>query len=893
MKKLLILLLALPIVVEAQLLETFNYSGALNANGWTTHNAGTNPTPQQTLTSPSDQGNSLYYSGLPNSTGNRNTLIAGGSEDVNKAISGLSGIGYYSMLVKVTNTTGLSTTGDYFTGFATTSGASVTIFAPRVFIKAGVTQNTYQLGVQNTTGGTPIPTPTYGATEYPVGQTILLVIKLDASVSPIQASLFVNPNVTLPEPLPTVSNSLGTNPFATFGSIFLRQSGTASSGTGNIEIDEIRYGSTWESVTPENSCTTSATITVATCNSYTVPSLDETYTVSGTYFDTIPNSAGCDSLLTINLTVTTGITYYADTDGDGLGNPSNTTIGCSLPVGYVTNSNDCDDSNLSIGLPTTTYYQDADGDTFGSATSTILACSLPVGYVTNSLDCNDNNAAINPNGTDIPDNGIDEDCSGADASALGSAIGIYEFTQAAACPVTALDVTSQPSFAVFSSYSSSETTCAAANNVFNNSGWNANATIDLNEYNEFSINANNCFALDLNKLIFTHRISASGGTPTWTLRSSLDNFTSDIATGFPLTTDKIDTVILGSAFDAVNQVTFRFYITSMAQSGSTWRNDNVTLIGNAVTLTPQNFYQDADGDGYGNATVIVSDCAAPAGYVSNNSDCDDVNPLINPLSIWYQDLDNDTYGNSAVSFTGCVPPANYVSNGTDCNDNSANINGPATYYVDVDNDGYGSATDTGMVSCSNPGAGYVTNNTDCDDAENTVYPGAPEICDGLDNDCANGVDDGLTFITYYEDLDGDNFGSTTSVSLCEAPLSGYALVDGDCNDNDAGVNPNATEITDNGIDENCDGTDNYAGLTDFVLNSITIAPNPTSGSIQLNTSVEMNGTIQVVDMQGKLLATINWKGLTIDINLNELEAGVYMLHIQNGSSSVIKRVIIE
>lgn len=48
---------------------------------------------------------------------------------------------------------------------------------------------------------------------------------------------------------------------------------------------------------------TSSTINKTVCNSYTVPSDDETYTSSGTYTDTIKNNAGCDSVITINLTV--------------------------------------------------------------------------------------------------------------------------------------------------------------------------------------------------------------------------------------------------------------------------------------------------------------------------------------------------------------------------------------------------------------------------------------------------------------------------------------------------------------------------------------------------------------------------------------------------------------
>ena len=60
-------------------------------------------------------------------------------------------------------------------------------------------------------------------------------------------------------------------------------------------------------------------------------------------------------------------------------------------------------------------------------------------------------------------------------------------------------------------------------------------------------------------------------------------------------------------------------------------------------------------------------------------------------------------------------------------------------------------------NCGQP-VGYVANSTDCDDANNQINPNATEVFDGFDNNCDLVIDEGFTLTTYYEDLDGDNYG---------------------------------------------------------------------------------------------------------------------------------------
>jgi len=696
-------------------------------------------------------------------------------------------------------------------------------------------------------------------------------------------------------------------------------------------------------------------------------------------FDGVDNN--CDLVIDEGFTLTT---YYEDLDGDNFGSSVSIQSVTNPGTGYSLVSGDCNDNNNLINpnaievcdgidnncnlnidenLPTFTFYLDSDNDGFGDLNFTTTNCSVPVGYSVNSLDCNDANNQINPIATDIPANNIDEDCSGTDAPLVPLMLGIYEFTQPSACPVTATAVTTQPTTATFGTFSSTGVACQAAGNVYNNNDWNTTTTIDLNEYAEFSITSNECQSLDLDRVAFMHRTSASGGTPSWYLRSSLDNYTSNLGTGFSANnnnTNSDDTVTLGAAFDAVSNVTFRFYLTGIGTTGATFRFDNVSLYGNATALPTQTYYIDADNDGFGNLAIDSIACATPVGFVLNNTDCNDADSLINPNTVWFLDADADTFGDASNSIVSCTQPTGYVLDSTDCNDSDNQITGSIMYYADADNDGFGDFA-TGAPFCTNPGAGYVTNSLDCDDSNNAIYPGAieicdgidndcvggidngltfvtyftdadldgfgtgagqslctnpgtsfvtiagdcndtndqinpdsPEICDGIDNDCAGGIDNGLTFVTYYVDADNDTYGTGTGQSLCANPGAGFAAVGGDCIDNNNQIYPGATEILDNSIDENCDGVDGYLNVDDLTLSSFKIVPNPNNGTFNVILSEKVNNaTISIQDLNGKTVQTSNFSGLEFQANLTGVTTGVYFVKIQTENSIATERVIIK
>ena len=217
------------------------------------------------------------------------------------------------------------------------------------------------------------------------------------------------------------------------------------------------------------------------------------------------------------------------------------------------------------------------------------------------------------------------------------------------------------------------------------------------------------------------------------------------------------------------------------------------VIGGAVPAFAQ--CVDNDADGYGSPGD--PDCAA-----GPEEDCDDDN---------------------ADAYPGAAEVCDGVDN--DCDG--------STLPTEVDDDGDG---DLACLDCDDGNPllnlddadvdGYDTCHDDCDDTDAAVFPGADEICDGVDNDCneetdetadtdADGVSlcdgdcddtDAAIFPGALEICDGlDNDCDPATDEEVDGDGDGEAVCDGDCDDTDDSVNTAGTEVC-NGIDDNCEGS---------------------------------------------------------------------------------------
>lgn len=114
------------------------------------------------------------------------------------------------------------------------------------------------------------------------------------------------------------------------------------------------------------------------------------------------------------------------------------------------------------------------------------------------------------------------------------------------------------------------------------------------------------------------------------------------------------------------------------------------------------------------------------------------------------------------------------------------------------------------LTVDDDGDGFTEEDGDCNDANPDIKPFSDEICDFFDNDCDGLIDDeddsliANSTTTFYADNDRDGYGDdAVNVNVC-LPPAGYVDVAGDCDDGDADISPEGSEICDE-VDNDCDG----------------------------------------------------------------------------------------
>ena len=493
----------------------------------------------------------------------------------------------------------------------------------------------------------------------------------------------------------------------------------------------------------------------------------------------------CDGVIDEDSAVD-ALTWYLDADGDSFGDPGVSTTACAQPVGYESDTLDCDDGSLEhypgapeycdgedddcdgqidegTAIDTQTYYTDADGDGYGDATSTVSACAQPAGTSLDFRDCDDAAAAVNPGAVEICD-GLDNDCDtniddgattaatwylDADGDGYGSnSVSVSSCTQPAGYVGTSGDCSDVNAAVNPGAAEACNGTDDNCDGVSDNGGTRWHMDADGDGYGNAAYSVMDC--------------SQPAGYAA--AATDCDDGNAAVSPGDAEACNGIDDDCDGQADEAG------------ATGGTAW-------------------YRDADGDGYGTSGTSTVSCTQPAGYVSATAgaDCND--------------------GNAAIS-----PGDTELCNGTDDDcDGSTDESSAAdasTWYRDADGDGYGSATNGTQVSCTQP-VGYTASATDCNDGVSATNPGAAETCNSRDDDCDGSVDEGSIGTTWYRDADSDGYGGASSVQSCTQP-AGYTASSTDCEDAISSINPGAVDACDT-VDNDCDGYADNDGLCPCVV----------------------------------------------------------------------------
>ena len=584
--------------------------------------------------------------------------------------------------------------------------------------------------------------------------------------------------------------------------------------------------------------------------------------------------------------------WYADIDADGYGDANVSLAHCSQPLGYVSDNTDCDDNNANINPGKTEIpYNGIDDDCDALTLDDDLDSD---GYI-NANDCDDTNANINPGKTEIPYNGIDDDC---DALTLDDDLDSDGYDLADDCDDNNANINSGKTEIP---YNGIDDDCDAA-------------TLDDDLDSDGYDLADDCDDTDANINPGKTEIPYNGIDDDCDALTLDDDLDSD---GYINANDCDDTnaninpgkteIPYNGIDDDCDAATLDDDLDSDGYDLADDCDDTNANINPGKTEIPYNGIDD-DCD-----ALTLDDDLDSDGYINAN-DCDDTNANINPgkTEIPYNGIDDDC---DAATLDDDLDSDGYI-NANDCDDTNANINPGKTEipYNGIDDDCNALTLDDDLDS-----DGYINAN-DCDDTNANINPGKTEIpYNGIDDDCdALTLDDDLDSDGYINANDCDDTNANINPGKTEIPYNGidddcdaltldddidedgYSFI-GDCDDNNFNINPGATEIPGNLIDEDCDGiAQTTLGNNDFKLENVLITPNPFNENITIKVPIgyyNHDFNVTLFDLNGRTIfntieASNNGK-LNISNGLIELNNGAYFIQITSKElgTSVIKKLI--
>lgn len=521
-------------------------------------------------------------------------------------------------------------------------------------------------------------------------------------------------------------------------------------------------------------------------------------------------------------------------------------------------------------------YRDKDEDGYGSVTDSIFACVLPAGYVVTSGDCNDADSSIHPGAVEKCNN-VDDNCNGQiDEDVVPDKIfyGDNDGDGYGNAHVSVVACTAPEGFVTVSGDcdDSNAAVHPGAAEIINGIDDNCDGVVD---------EATVCYA-DIDHDGYGDALSfiVSVSIPTGYVDNALD-------------CDDQDPLKNPAAAEILNDI-----------------DDNCNGLVDEGLDSVITYYRDLDGDGFGDAAKSIAAVAAPPGYVTNNGDCNDANPFMNPSALdLCNGIDDNCNGiideNSFSAGISAFPTYSFCTGGSGILKGTSSSANVLTYQWYKN--GLVVTGGTGpQLAISTAGSYYVIESDKLYCSSNSsatkvslwplpsatiTYAGSLDIC--ITGSVVFSANSGSGF-SYQWLKNGVSIAGATKKQYTAVAAGAYAVKV--YNANGCSRTSLITNVT-----NSCGTVPLYNGSDPDLIDAggrLFLYPNPSAGKVKLDYRSGEPGKLQIVlyDIAGKKVFQQKVQAAIgkniFDLDLSLLSPGIYHLQLTGYNTSINTKVTI-